>query len=60
MIHQNIQLHPMDIQEDNVVDGVQLNLLYENEVIGLPLKMLEIKRLSEVINLNVIEQVLNK
>ena len=60
MIHQNIQLHPMDIQEDNVVDGVQLNLLYENEVIGLPLNMLEIKRLSEVINLNVIEQVLNK
>ena len=50
----------MDIQEDNVVDGVQLNLLYENEVIGLPLKMLEIKRLSEIINFSVIEQMLNK
>lgn len=50
----------MEVQEDNVVDGVQFNLLYQGEVIALPLKMLELKQLSDVINLNVIEKEFNK
>jgi len=33
-------LHPMDIQEDIVLDGVQVNINYEGEMLTFPLKLL--------------------
>jgi hypothetical protein len=35
-----IQLHPMDTQEDIVIDGANFNFYYEGESFTLPRKLL--------------------
>lgn len=48
-------LHPMDLHEDVVVDGLNLNFNFEGELIVVPLKILEVADFSSIINMQVIQ-----
>jgi len=46
----------MEIQEDVVLDGVQVNLIYQDESINFPLKLLEVQNLSNIVNLKIVQE----
>lgn len=48
-----LTLQPMDIQEDTVIDGLNLNFTYEGNNLSLPLKILEVD-FSDIVNMKVI------
>lgn len=48
-------LHPMDLHDDVVVDGHNLNFTFEGQLIVLPLKLLEVADFSSILNMQVIQ-----
>ena len=49
------QLHPLDLQEDFVIDGANFTFTHQGESFILPRKILEVKELSSIINMDVIQ-----
>lgn len=51
-----LQLHPMDTQEDIVIDGANLHFCYEGESFTLPRKILETAQLADIVNMQVVRE----
>lgn len=55
----SVSLQPMDIQEDTVIDGINLNFTYEGDILSVPLKMLEAD-FADIVNMKVIQEEFNE